>query len=65
MAKRQPLLPATRAFVIRLQADADVKQGQWRGRVEHIASYHVSQFASFDELHAFIVKMLSQPEAEA
>lgn len=39
MANKQPSLPANRAFVVQLHADAQPEQGQFRGRVEHLVSY--------------------------
>lgn len=58
--KQQPSLPAKRAFVVQLHADAKVEQGQWQGRVEHVVSYQATRFQSLDELLAFIVKVLNE-----
>ena len=60
--KQQPSLPAKRAFVVQIHADAQVEQGQWQGRVEHLVSYQASRFQSLEELLAFIVKVLNEPE---
>ena len=60
--KQQPSLPANRAFVVQIRADTQVEQGQWQGRVEHIVSYRSTRFQSIEELLAFIVKVLSEPE---
>jgi hypothetical protein len=62
VSKRQPSLPATRAFVVQVHADAQVEQGQWQGRVEHLVSYQAARFQSLDELLAFMVKVLNEPE---
>ncbi|HET8669393.1 MAG TPA: hypothetical protein VFM05_01850 [Candidatus Saccharimonadales bacterium] len=55
-------LPAKRAFVVQLHADAKVEEGQWQGRVEHLVSFRATHFQSLEELQAFMVKMLSEPE---
>ena len=60
ISKDQPSLPARRAFVVQLRADANIEKGQWRGRVEHLVSYSATSFESLDELLAFMVKMLSE-----
>ena len=63
-SKQQVSLPAKRAFVIQIHADAKAEQGQWQGRVEHIVSYRAARFHSLEELLAFMVKVLSEPEQE-
>lgn len=62
MPRNQPTLPAKRAFVVQLHADAKVEQGQWQGRVEHLVSFQAAHFHSIEELLAFIMKVLSEPE---
>jgi len=57
-------LPAKRAFVVQVQADAAVGQGQWQGRVEHLVSYRAIRFESLEELLGFIVEVLTEPEAQ-
>ena len=54
MAKKQPSLPAQRAFVVQLHAEAQIEQGKFRGRVEHSVSYQSANFESLEELLAFI-----------
>jgi hypothetical protein len=61
-SKQQPSLPAKRAFVVQLHAEAKVEQSQWRGRVEHLVSYQATHFQSLEGLLAFMVKVLSEPE---
>ena len=63
-SKQQVSLPAKRAFVVQIRADAKVDQGQWQGRVEHLVSYQATRFQSLEELLAFMVKVLSEPEQE-
>jgi hypothetical protein len=67
MFQDRPPLPSNRAFVIQLHAEAQVEQGQWYGRVEHITSYQTAHFQSLDELLAFMVRTIAtseQTEAE-
>ena len=59
MAKKQPSLPANRAFVVQFHADAQPEKGQFRGRVEHMVSYQSAHFESVEELTAFMVRMLA------
>lgn len=61
-SKHQVSLPAKRAFVVQVRADAKVEKGEWEGRIEHIVSYRATRFQSLDELLAFMVKILSEPE---
>jgi hypothetical protein len=62
MPKNKPSLPSNRAFVVQLRWDADVEHGDFRGRVEHIVSMQATRFESFEELRAFIVRMIvAQP----
>ena len=63
-SKQQVSLPAKRAFVVQIHADAKVEQGKWQGRVEHLVSYQATRFQSLEELLAFMVKVLSEPEQE-
>ena len=64
LLKKQPSLPAKRAFVVQLHADAVVEQGQWQGRVEHLVSFQATHFQSLEELLAFMVKMLNMREPQ-
>ncbi|HSP98325.1 MAG TPA: hypothetical protein VL049_13940 [Candidatus Dormibacteraeota bacterium] len=43
-------LPAERAFVIQLRADADLARGLVRGRLEHLTSGIAALFESAEEL---------------
>jgi len=63
-SKQQVSLPAKRAFVVQIHADANLEQGKWQGRIEHIVSYRATRFQSLEELLAFMVKILSEPERE-
>jgi hypothetical protein len=47
------------AFVIQIQPDSRLNDGQIKGRVEHVASTRATRFHSVDELLAFITAMLT------
>ncbi len=49
-APDHPTLPANRAFVVQLRADADPARGVFVGRVEHMASGVASLFDSVEQL---------------
>jgi len=65
MTRPQPSLPTHRAFVVQLHADAKPEQGDFRGRVEHLASYQAAHFSSLEELTAFMARILSAQERAA
>jgi len=52
-----PLSP-DRAFVVQLREQADVEQGHWSGRIEHVTSGRAMHFQSLDELLAFVARVL-------
>lgn len=58
-SKNKPSLPTNRAFVVQLHADAQVEQGEFRGRIEHIVSFQATHFHSLEELTAFIVQVIT------
>jgi hypothetical protein len=60
MAKNQLSLPTKRVFVVQMHVEAQVEQGQWKGRVEHLASGEADHFDSLEELTAFIVQILTE-----
>jgi hypothetical protein len=49
-----------RAFVIQFRPEANVEQGRWEGRVEHVASGQARHFQSLDELLTFLAWGLTQ-----
>ena len=51
--------PAHRAFVIQLGWESDVAGGEFAGRVEHVVSGEATHFQAFDELLAFIGRVLA------
>jgi len=60
LSKHQVSLPAKRAFVVQIHADAKVEQGKWQGRVEHLESYQATRFQSLEELLAFMASVLTE-----
>ena len=54
----------TGAFVIQFQAETDIKQGQFEGRIEHIASSQTTQFQSLDEFLSFVSQVMTQVRAQ-
>ena len=51
-------LPAQRAFLVQVHAEAEVTQGRLAGRVEHVVSGQATHFASPEELLAFMARVL-------
>jgi hypothetical protein len=62
MTKNQPSLPARRAFVVQVHAEAQVEQGRFKGRVEHIVSRQATHFESLEELIAFITHLVVEQQ---
>jgi len=56
----QPSLPANRAFVVQLHAEAQVEHGEFQGRVEHIVSGQSAHFSSMKALKAFMQRVLAE-----
>jgi hypothetical protein len=52
-------LPAERAFVVQLRAQADPRADLFVGRAEHMASGTAARFGSAQELIAFITQVLA------
>lgn len=57
-------LPAQRAFVVQFRTEAEVVQGPFVGRVEHVVSGQATHFCSVDELLTFMTRVLSEVKAE-
>lgn len=57
-------LPANRAFVVQLAAEAKPEQGAVSGRVEHVVSMKATHFHSVEELMNFMARMLTALEAD-
>ena len=60
--REQPSLPARRAFVVQFRAGAELEQGSFTGRVEHVLSGQATKFSSVEELMAFFVRILEQEQ---
>ena len=64
MTPSQPTLPSNQAFVVQFRTRPR-GAASWEGRVEHLASYQVARFHSLDELLAFMLRVLTEVEAQA
>jgi hypothetical protein len=53
------LLPVRQAFVVQVSVEADIAQGHWVGRVEHVVSGEVRHFQTLDDLLGFMVQVLT------
>ncbi len=62
MQKNQPGLPVNRAFAVQIHIDAKVGKAQLKGRVEHLTSGQATHFGSLEELHAFIIQVLTKQQ---
>jgi hypothetical protein len=58
MPTSQPAYPTQRAFVVQIHAEADMAQGEVRGRVEHIVTGQATHFETVEALVQFIVQVL-------
>lgn len=54
-----PTLPTNRAFVVQFRTGEENGAEPGAGRVEHIVSGQATRFASWEELGAFIRRVLS------
>jgi hypothetical protein len=52
------------AFLIQFRPETDIAGGHLQGRVEHVASYEATHFDSYDELLAFIGRLLTEVNGE-
>ena len=64
MSYSQPSLPANRAFVVQFRAQPTEASSAYEGRVEHLLSGQVGRFHSLEELLAFMVRVLSDVQAQ-
>ena len=63
--RRDAGLPAERAFVIQLRADADLARGIVRGRVEHVITGTAAQFDSLEQLLGCMREVVARRSASA
>lgn len=52
--------PQTFAFVVQFPDNADPQAGAFEGRIEHVSSGRVAQFAALDDLRAFVTEVLKE-----
>jgi hypothetical protein len=55
----QEALSPQHAFVVQFRANTDFALGQSHGRVEHVLSGRATTFTSFDELAAFMTRVVA------
>jgi hypothetical protein len=53
------LFPVRQAFVVQVSVEADVAQGHWVGRVEHVVSGEAWHFQTLDDLLGFMAQVLT------
>lgn len=53
-------LPVERAFVLQFRPEADIEQGSFTGRVEHVQSGQAARFDSLEELLEFLGRVLRE-----
>ena len=63
MAPSKPSLPSNQAFVVQFRTRPRGAPS-WEGRVEHLVSYQVTRFDSLDALLAFMLRVLTEVEAQ-
>jgi hypothetical protein len=49
---------------VQIHAEAEVEHGEFRGRVEHVASFRATHFHSLDELATFLTKTILSLEVD-
>ena len=64
MPQSQPSLPANRAFVVQFRPQPNEVLPQYAGRAEHLVSGQVARFHSSEELLAFMIRVLTDVQAQ-
>jgi hypothetical protein len=60
----QPSLPTNRAFLVQFRSQA-TDASPYEGRVEHVVSGQLTRFHSLEELLAFMIRVLTEVQAQA
>ena len=63
LSRHDQPLPAERAFVVQLHAEADVRRGRVKGRVVHVVSGRTRHVDSLETLLMFIDQVLVSLQA--
>ena len=63
MTPCKPTLPSNQAFVVQFRMRPRGAPS-WEGRVENVVSYQVARFDCLDELLAFMLRVLTEVEAQ-
>ena len=64
MTPSKPTLPNNQAFVVQFRTRPRGAPS-WSGRVEHLVSYQMARFDSLGALLAFMLRVLTEVEAQA
>jgi hypothetical protein len=64
MPPSKPTLPSNQALVVQCRTRPRGAPS-WGGRVEHLVSYQAAWFHSLDALLAFMLRVLTEVEAQA
>lgn len=64
MPQSQPSLPTNRAFLVQFRIQSS-GASPYAGRVEHVVSGQVARFHSLEELLTFMVRVLTDVQAQA
>ena len=65
VSQSQPSLPTNRAFVVQFRVQPSGAAPSYEGRVEHLVSGQVARFQSLEELLAFMVRVLTEVQAQS
>lgn len=63
MNREELLFPGQGSFVIQFRSVANIEQGRFTGRVEHVASGRITHFKTLDALRAFVREVLAERQA--
>lgn len=65
MSQSQPSLPTNRVFVVQFRPQPIGASPWYDGRVEHLVSGQVARFHSLEELLAFMIRVLTDVQAQS
>jgi hypothetical protein len=65
VSQSQPSLPTNRVFVVQFRPQPTGASPWYDGRVEHLVSGQVARFHSLEELLAFMIRVLTDVQAQS
>ena len=65
MPQSQPSLPTNRAFLVQFRTQLTGASSSYEGRVEHVVSGQVARFHSLEELLTFMIRVLTDVQAQS